>query len=148
MAALTWDEVAARFAAAPSWWVATTGPDGPHAVPVWGVHVVGLLAFYGDPSSVRSRNLAADPRVVVHLESADDVLILHGSARDVGTPQEHPKACAAYAEKYSDPSDLQYLPDAAGMEGTRLWAITPQRAIAWRLDGGEGLENRRWRAGE
>jgi hypothetical protein len=127
--------------------VSTGGPDGPHAVPVWGVHAVGVLAFYGEPSSVRSRNLAADPRVLLHLESGSDVLIVHATAHDVGTPDQHPKACEAYAAKYTDPSDLQYLPDAVGMAGVRMWAVTPERALGWRLDGGDGLETRRWRGG-
>lgn len=144
MTDLGWDEIAARFHAAPSWWVATTGDDGPHAAPVWGVHVVGLLAFYGEPGSKRSRNLAADPRLVLHLESADDVLILHGTARDVGGPEQHPKACTAYAEKYTHPTDLQYLPDR--LEGVRFWAVAPQRALAWRLDGSGEMAVRRWRA--
>ena len=73
--ALTWDEIARRFDAARNWWVATTGPGGPHSVPVWGVVVDGTLLFYGEEVAVRSRNLAADPRMVAHLEDGDAPLI-------------------------------------------------------------------------
>jgi hypothetical protein len=82
--ALSWPEVAARLAAARNYWLCTTTPSGaPHAAPVWGV-VTG-----GTRTSIRraykARNLAADPRIVVHLESGEDVVIVHGTARDLGT---------------------------------------------------------------
>ena len=72
MPELTWDEIAGRFSAARNWWVSTSGPGGPHAVPVWGVVVDDLLFFYGEESAVRTRNLGADPRLVVHLEDGDN----------------------------------------------------------------------------
>jgi hypothetical protein len=146
VAALGWDEVARRFHEAASWWVATTGPAGPHAVPVWGVVVDDVLSFYGAPDAVRSRNLAADPRLVLHLESAGDVLILHGTALAVGPAGGDPAVNAAYAAKYTDPSDLEYLPDAPANETAVLFVVTPERAIAWRLGGSAEWENRRWRA--
>jgi hypothetical protein len=126
-------EIARRFAAAASWWVATTGPDGPHTVPVWGVVIDDGLVVYGDPGSVRARNLAADPRVVVHLEDASDVLIVHGTARDGGPAGARADVNAAFAAKYAHPDDAEYLPDAAGNAGSRLWVVTPSRAVAWRV---------------
>ena len=148
MAELSWDEVAQRFAAAQCWWVATVGADGPHAVPVWGVVVDGVLQFYGDPSAVRSRNLVADPRLVLHLESGSSVLIVHGTAAAGGPAGEDPAVAAAYAAKYTDPTDLEYLPDAPGMGGALLWTVTPARAVSWQLGTSEDWVNRRWRAGE
>ena len=148
MAELTWDEVAQRFAAAQCWWVATTGEDGPHAVPVWGVVVDGVLHFYGEPTAVRSRNLLADPRLVLHLESGSSVLIVHGTATAGGPAGEVPDVAAAYAAKYTDPTDLEYLPDAPGMGGVLLWTVAPTRAIAWQLGTSDDWVNRRWRAGQ
>lgn len=147
MAELGWDELAQRYGAAQNWWVATSGASGPHAVPVWGVVVDGALHFYGDPTSVRSRNLAADPRVVLHLESGSDVLIVHGSAPAGAPAHEHAGVVAAYAAKYTHPTDLPYLPDADGMADVLLHTVVPSRAVAWRFDGsGEGGDPRRWRA--
>ena len=147
MAALTWDEVVARFSAAPCWWVATSGADGPHAVPVWGVAVAGVLHFYGEAGTVRSRNLLADPRLVLHLESGSSVLIVHGTAAPGRPAGEDPDVVAAYAAKYSDPTDLEYLPDAPGMGAALLWTVDPVRAVAWELGTSQDWENRRWRAG-
>ena len=147
MSLLAWDEVAARFHDAANWWVATTGSAGPHTVPVWGVVVADELTFYGAPDAVRSRNLAADPRLVLHLESASDVLILHGTAAAVGSAGGDPEVNAAYAAKYADPSDLEYLPDSPGHETTLRFAVTPLRAVAWRLGSSAEWDDRRWAAG-
>ena len=84
---------------------------GPHAVPVWGVVVAGELSFYGEDGAVRSRNLALDPRLVLHLEDGDAPLIVHGRATSAAPPQ-HAGAVAAYAAKYTGDTDLQYLPGA------------------------------------
>jgi hypothetical protein len=145
---LHWDEVASRFGDAQNWWVATTGPGGPHAVPVWGVVVDGVLSFYGEPSAVRSRNLAADPRLVLHLESGSDVLMVRGTTTAGGPASADAGVVAAYRAKYTHPTDLAYLPDAPGMEGAQLFTVVPSRAIAWLLDNATDWDNRRWRAAE
>jgi hypothetical protein len=146
MSALGWDEIERRFSDAQNWWVATSGDAGPHAVPVWGVVVDGALHFYSEDSTVRSRNLAGDERLVLHLESGSDVLILHGTATRGDAAGAHPAINAAYAAKYADPTDLEFLPDAEGMQGARLWTVSPERAIAWRLGSSEEWDNRRWTA--
>ena len=147
MADLGWDEVAERFAAARNWWVATAGPSGPHAVPVWGVAVEGALCFYGDAGSVRSRNLAADPRVVLHLESGEQVLIVHGVARGLGPSSGAPEVVAAYRAKYTDPGDQGYLPDDPEMGDPAIVAVTAQRAMAWDLTSFFDSQ-RRWRSAD
>ena len=146
MSEITWDEIAQRFSDAQNWWVASSGESGPHAVPVWGVVVDAALHFYGEDTTARSRNLAADPRLVLHLESGSDVLILHGTATRQDAAGASPAVSAAYAAKYTDPTDVEYLPDAPGMEGARLWTVTPTRAIAWRLGSSDEWDNRRWKA--
>jgi hypothetical protein len=145
---LRWEEIAARLDAAQSWWAATSGPSGPHSVPVWGVVVGSSPVFYGSPTAVRSRNLAADPRLVLHLESADDVLIVHGTAAVLGPAGGDPAVNAAYAAKYTDPTDLEYLPDAPGNADALRFGVTPLRAFAWRLGTTEDWDTRRWSASD
>ena len=80
--AVSWPEVAARLAAARNYWLCTTTPSGaPHAAPVWGVVTGQVLYLYRERRTVKARNLTADPRVVVHLESGEDVVIVRGTAR-------------------------------------------------------------------
>src|SRR5215471_14598492 len=88
---MDWPEAAARLAASRNYWLGTTMPSGaPHAAPVWGVVAGRTLYLYSERSTVKARNIAADPRVVVHLESGDDVLIVRGTAEDLGSPARTP----------------------------------------------------------
>jgi PPOX class probable F420-dependent enzyme len=131
---MTWAEVAGRLSKARTYWLGTTTPSGaPHAAPVWGAVTGQTLYLYSERSTVKARNLAIDPRVVVHLESGEDVLIVHGAAEDLGPPAEVPSVVAALAAKYTRPEDRQYLPDADPAFDV-VYAVRPRSAIAWRLD--------------
>ena len=141
---MTWAEVAQRLGAARTYWLGSTTPAGaPHAAPIWGVVTGGTLYLYSERSTVKARNLAADPRVVVHLESGEDVLIVRGTAEDVGAPAAVPAVVAALTAKYARPQDRQYLP-AADPDFDVVYAIRPQSAMAWRLD--DYAAQRRWRS--
>ena len=84
---MTWTEVAGRLSAARTYWLgSTTGSGAPHAAPVWGVVTGETLYLYSERSTVKARNLAADPRVIIHLESGEDVLIVRGVVEDLGAP--------------------------------------------------------------
>jgi len=100
------------------------------------------LYLYSERRTVKARNLAADSRVVVHLESGEDVLIVRGTAGDLGTPAQVPDVVAALAAKYTGEGDRQFLPDA-DPDFDVVYAIRPQSAIMWRLADYEASQ-RRW----
>src|SRR5713101_864744 len=80
---LPWSHVADRMKVAQHYWICTVSPKGhPHATPVDGLWLNDRLYFGGSPQSRRHRNLIANPAVCVHLESAMDVIILHGDAHE------------------------------------------------------------------
>ena len=138
-----WPEVAARLAAARSYWLCTTMPGGaPHAAPVWGVVTNHTLYLYSERRSVKARNLATDPRVVLHLESAEDVVIVRGTAEDLGIPAQVPEVVMALSAKYTGQPDRRYLP-GADPDFDIVYAIRPQSAMMWRLADYEGSQ-RRW----
>jgi PPOX class probable F420-dependent enzyme len=140
---LCWPEVAARLAVARTYWLCTTMPSGaPHAAPVWGAVTGGILYLYSERNTVKAGNLAADPRVVVHLESGEDVVIVRGTAEDLGTPAQVPHVVAALSSKYTGQGDRQYLPEA-DPDFDVVYAIRPQSAMTWRLADYEGSQ-RRW----
>jgi hypothetical protein len=86
---MTWAEVSARLAAARNYWGwAPHRHRVPSAAPVWGVVAGDTLCLYSERSTVKARDLAADPRVVVHLESGEDVVIVPGVTEGLGTPLE------------------------------------------------------------
>lgn len=119
---LPWSHAVERLMQARNYWVTTAGPDGqPHAVPVWGIWIEGVLVFGGGDKTRWVRNLAANPRIAVHLESGDDVVILEGAAEQITDP-EHPLIARnndAYQAKY-------------GMgAGVPVWVLRPHVAMAW-----------------
>lgn len=95
--------------------------------------VTGRVPYlYSERRTGKARNLAADPRMVVHLESGEDVVIVRGTAADLGTPAQVPKVVVALSAKYTGRDDCQYLPDAdPGFEV--VYAISSQSAMMWRL---------------
>lgn len=124
---MSWDWANQRLAAARNYWICTTRPDGaPHAAPVWGVWVDGMLAFGCARSSRKARNLAADPRVTVHLESGDEVVILEGRVEVVADLPRLAALGQAYAAKYpSVTADVLQDPNSV------CFALRPLLAFAW-----------------
>jgi hypothetical protein len=143
---VTWGEVVARFDAARNAWIGSVDPAGaPHAVPIWTASVDEVLYVFGERRSVKFRNIAANPHVVVNLESGDEVVIVRGSAYDIGTPAQAPDVVAAFAAKYTDPDDVQWLPDVDPSVDL-VARISPSVALLWSSDDYFGTK-RRWQAG-
>jgi general stress protein 26 len=123
---LAWSHAERRLEGARSYWIATTRPGGkPHAAPVWGVWVGGYLYFGTGRSSVKGRNLAHNPELVVHLESADDVVILEGEVEEVHDRAAFEAIDAAYRAKY----DMGV--SEAGDDGAVWYVVRPRTAHAW-----------------
>ena len=122
-----------RLAPSRSYWLVTTNGDGsPHAAPVWGAVVGDHLYLYSERSTVKARNLARDGRAVVHLESGEDVIIVHGYLDDVGLPQAALEVVAALSSKYDRPDDAQYLPSSDDSFDV-LYHLRPEKALLWNL---------------
>jgi hypothetical protein len=123
---LGWDHVEERLEGSRSYWIVTARPDGrPHAAPVWGVWVEGSLYFGTGRGSVKGRNLARRPDLVVHLESADDVVILEGVVEEVRDRASFDAIDAAYRAKYG------MGVDQAGDDGAVWYVVRPKTAHAW-----------------
>ncbi len=123
---LDWSHAEERLERARNYWIATTRPDGtPHAAPVWGVWVEGSLYFGKGRSSVKGRNLAHSPELVVHLESADDVVILEGEVEEVRDRASFDAIDVAYRAKYG----MGVV--EAGEDGAVWYVVRPEKAHAW-----------------
>jgi hypothetical protein len=128
---LPWSHATERLERAVNYWVGTTRPDGrPHATPIWGVWLDGTLYFDGSPETRRGRNLAANPSVVVHLESGSDVVILEGAAHQIAGPDRllALRLAEAYSAKYAA---LGYAPGPDTWNAGGLYAVRPHTAFAW-----------------
>ncbi|MDA0271227.1 MAG: pyridoxamine 5'-phosphate oxidase family protein [Chloroflexi bacterium] len=119
----SWPATEQKLAAARNYWVATTRAGGaPHAKPVWGLWQDGALWFGSAANSVTGRNLARDPRISVHLESGDDVVILEGRVELTIPPRE---VMTASNRKYA-------MPEEHEAEGAAWYRLTPTTALTWR----------------
>lgn len=127
-----WDDVAARIAASPNYWLATTTPDGrPYVRPVDGVFVDATLAFGGSPATRWVRHLQQRPAVSVSLPDDDHAVILDGDVELVTDPELAiaDAVTAANVQKYP-----QYHAEGAP-EFLPFWALRPHRVYAWSLTG-------------
>jgi PPOX class probable F420-dependent enzyme len=122
---LEWREVEAWLASARNYWVGTVRADGrPHAMPVWGLWLGGAVWFSTDPQSLKGRNIDRDPRIVIHLESGDEVAILEGVAESSAGD-----ASDAFVDAYDDKYGVRIEP---GDEGIGIYRLRPRVALAWR----------------
>ena len=122
---LPWSWATERLEQSRNYWVSTSRPDGrPHAMPVWGIWLDDAFFFSSGRDSAKSRNLAANPAVVVHLESGDETVILEGRAEKVLDEGLSRRVSQVYWPKY----DLTF--DASG-EADSWFVVRPKRAYAW-----------------
>jgi hypothetical protein len=120
---LDWDWATERLAASRNYWIVTSGPDGrPHAMPVWGIWHEDGVVFSTSAQSRKGRNLARDRRVVVHLESGDEVVIIEG---EVETLALDDVIGDAFAAKYD------WRPDVTDSESP-WYTLRPRIGYAWR----------------
>lgn len=75
------DGTAARLRRERNVWLTTLRPDGsPHVTPVWFVWHEGAFWCCVTGTSVKRRNLDADPRVALALEDGDRPVVAEGTA--------------------------------------------------------------------
>jgi PPOX class probable F420-dependent enzyme len=118
---LPWSWAVEQLTAARNYWICTTHADGrPHAAPVWGVWHDDAVWFGTSPESAKGRNIRRDPRVVVHLESGDDTVILEGEVEISRDPDVLTPVFDAYEQKYA------HRPDAPA-----FFFVRPRIAQTW-----------------
>jgi hypothetical protein len=128
---LDWKNVRGRLEESAIYWLATASPEGlPHTVPVWGVWLDDRLYFDGGARTRHLRNVAANPRIAVHLESGNEVVIVEGTAgaASVPDPELTVRVADGYRAKYGGAG---YSPKPDSWDGGGLWVVHPQCAFAW-----------------
>ena len=129
---LPWNFIEERMSAAKNYWITTATRKGkPAATPVWGAWLEGKLYFDGSPATRRGRNISNNPKVIVHLESGDEVVILEGEAVILKSAPDRDLAqilSKAYTAKYGP---LGYAPGPESWDRGGLFVFTPRIAMAW-----------------
>ncbi len=102
-------------------------------MPVWGIWLDDLFYFSTGPTTRKARNLAANPRVVVHLESGAELVVVEGRAREIRDAPTIARFVAGYNPKYGWDFTV------AQLETGGLFEVRPERAFAWLGDEGEAF---------
>ena len=119
---LPWSWVADRLSEERHYWIAAVSPDGtPTARPVWGVFVDDTIFFGGGPLTRWSRYLEQNPKVSLHLESGEKVVIAEG---EVGRITE---ASDPRLTKVDDAYEVKYQM----RHGPPIWVLNPKVVLAW-----------------
>ena len=125
---LPWSHAEQRLEKSRSYWICTTRPDGrPHSMPVWGCWVDGALWFGTDREARKAKNLARNPAVSIHLESADDMVVFEGAVEMVD-PAELDKATT---KRLDGISRKKYKMPFTIMPGSVMYRVRPRVALAW-----------------
>ena len=92
-----------------------------------GAHGIKAVFFFGtDSHSVKAANIRRDPRVAIHLDSGDDVVILEGDLALADLTSADLSALdAIYTQKYGMSPELE-------TEGDLVFALNPRKVMAWR----------------
>jgi hypothetical protein len=127
---LPWSWARERLDRAIVYWLATTGSDGaPHLIPIWGAWVDDRWYVEGGPTRWQ-RNLRENPRLAIHIEFGEEVVIVEGAAHEiVAPPQSQADAIVAGYGKYK--AAKGYEADPANWSTGGLWELTPVKAFAW-----------------
>ncbi len=77
------------------------GRGAPQPSPIWFLWHDGSILLYSQPGTAKLRNIAANPRVAVHLndDGGDDIVILSGRAAVSDDRPAH--EVPAYVDKYA-----------------------------------------------
>ena len=116
--------------------VATVGPSGPHATPLWYVWDGAALWLYSLTRSQRWADLMNDPRIGVVVDGGEQYLELHGvELTGTVTPVgEQPRAGEQNAE-LTEPERLfssKYGDGQMHYDGAHAWLkVTPAKIVSW-----------------
>jgi hypothetical protein len=114
---LPWSWAEERLARARNYFVTTVRPGGrPHVMVVWGLWMDDAFLFSTGASSVKSRNLEANPRCVIAPGDADEAVIVEGVASKL--------ADATAFERFADEYSKKYEWDIRGKTAP-VWAVRP-----------------------
>src|SRR5438093_9074901 len=136
---LPWEWAQERLANSRNFWLATTRPDcRPHSMAVWGLWHGDGFWFSTARTSVKARNLAANPACVITTENGAEAVVLEGMAETVEDEALLKPVWEAYKAKYdwdlNGESMIRVVPAAvfAFIESADQFA---QTATRWRFSG-------------
>jgi nitroimidazol reductase NimA-like FMN-containing flavoprotein (pyridoxamine 5'-phosphate oxidase superfamily) len=148
---LPWSEAQRRLAGAQTYWLATTGPSGPHVRPVLAVWADDALHTTSSPAARKARNLAADERCSFSITADSVDVVLQGRATKVVDADHLQRVADAYDTKYGWPAtvsgaafDAPYGAPTAGPPPYVVYEITPTVVFGFGTDEEHAPRSTRW----
>jgi hypothetical protein len=124
---MKWADVEKQLTDSHNYWICTTRADGrPHAMPVWGFYVDGAVFFGTGRTTLKAKNIARNPNIVVHLESGDDAVILEC------TVEEEPLTDAGFRKRVDALSVKKYKMPLMVLPESVIYRARPKVVLAWR----------------
>ena len=110
-------------------WPRPAADGAPHVIPIWGAWVDDRWYVEGGPTRWQ-RNLRENPRLAIHVEIGDEVVIVEGAATELVAPAASlaDAVLAGYA-KYVAAKGYEASADNWTEGG--LWELRPLKAFAW-----------------
>ena len=127
-----WNKVDIWLQSYRSIWLSTTRTDGrPHCTPVWYWWQASKpnVYFVTGETSIKAKNLAQQPWVVLSAGNADDTIILQGLAHLVTEEAERNQVNEHWQSKYVDPHSGARA-SVIG-DGSCLYCVEVQHIMAW-----------------
>jgi nitroimidazol reductase NimA-like FMN-containing flavoprotein (pyridoxamine 5'-phosphate oxidase superfamily) len=133
---LPWTWAEERLAAAHTYWISTTRPDGrPHIAPIWAIYLDGRLLFSTGERSRKGRNVAANPNIAISVEQSLDCVTVEGTVERLGDPAVLRRFAELYQAKYDwDMSDF----------GEPVFALNPRVAFGFSENESFSETSTRW----
>ena len=106
---LPWKWAEERLKNTKNYFLSTVRADGrPHVMPIWGIWMDSTFCFSTSLTSVKARNLEANPNCVLCPGDADEAVIVEGMAKKVRDPKFLKRFAKAYFKKYQwDVSEMK-----------------------------------------
>ena len=124
-----WAHVEERLRAERIYWVATVDAEGrPRVRPVSGLYLDNAIYLNGSPDARWVDDLAVNPRVSVHLDGPDDIVIVEGDAE---VPARIPNGMAVRLAAVSNAKFPDFKRSPGDFGGPGQVAIRPRKVIAW-----------------
>lgn len=94
-------------------------------MPVWGFWFDGSVVFGTARETLKAKNIARNPHVVIHLESGDDAVILECTVEEMSLtdPELRQRLDALSTSKYKMP--LMIMPESV------MYRARPKVVLAW-----------------
>ncbi|OLS26132.1 MAG: hypothetical protein HeimC2_16220 [Candidatus Heimdallarchaeota archaeon LC_2] len=119
---VSWTHVGQWMDDSKNYWISTSKANGnPHARPIWGIWYENIFYFGGGQKTQNIKNLIKHPRIVVHTESGDNVVIIEGNAQRFDDDDLH----QILGEKYKQRYKMFHPPP--------FWRVIPNTVFAWSM---------------